>query len=96
MRADFEVVERRSSVRLDSKRQPLETETTILEGLRKYLDLRPGVVLDPPGLMAATRMIEGFFKSKGSGDVKVEISFELPSATEAVVIFKISPVKIEP
>jgi len=71
-------------------------QAIILEGLRNHLDLRPGVVLDPPKLMAASRMIEGFFKSRGSGDVKVEILFERPSATEAIVIFKMSPAKMGP
>ncbi|HEX3143340.1 MAG TPA: POTRA domain-containing protein [Pyrinomonadaceae bacterium] len=74
----------------------LEDQVAIGEGLRKYLDLRPGAVLDPPGLLVANRIIEGFFKSKGAGNVKIENLIERPSETEAIVIFKITPVKVGP
>jgi len=74
----------------------LEDQVAIGEGLRKYLDLRPGAILDPHGLLVANRIIEGFFKSKGAGNVKIENLIERPSETEAIVIFKITPVKVGP
>jgi len=74
----------------------LEDQVALGEGLRKYLDLRPGAIFDPPGLLVANRIIAGFFKSKGAGNVKIENLIERPSETEAIVIFKITPVKVGP
>ena len=74
----------------------LEDQVALSEGLRKYLDLRPGAIFDPPGLLVANRIIAGFFKSKGAGNVKIENLIERPSETEAIVIFKITPVKVGP
>ena len=74
----------------------LEDQVAIGEGLRKYLDLRPGAIFDPHGLLVANRIIAGFFKSKGAGNVKIENLIERPSETEAIVIFKITPVKVGP
>ena len=75
---------------------PLEDQVALGEGLRKNLDLRPGAVFDPPGLLVANRIIAGFFKSKGTGNVKIEVLIERPNETEAIVIFKITPVKVGP
>jgi len=74
----------------------LEDQVALSEGLRKYLDLRPGAIFDPPGLLVANRIIAGFFKSKGAGNVKIDNLIERPSETEAIVIFKITPVKVGP
>jgi hypothetical protein len=74
----------------------LGDQVTLLEGLRKFLDLRPGAVFDPPSLLSANRIIEGFFKSRGTPKVKVENLIERPNQTEAIVIFKITPANIGP
>jgi hypothetical protein len=93
VRVVFEVVELPLIREFRFDRLSLADQASVVEALSKWADLRPGVVFDPPRLFAASRIIEGFLRSRGSRDVKVETVIERPSATDAIVIFKISAAK---
>ena len=96
VRVIFELVELPLIIEIKFLNATIEEQATLVEGLRKHLNLRWGAVLDPHALLAANRIIAGFYKSKGAGEVKVESSIECPTVTEAIVIFKITPAKIGP
>jgi len=96
VRVTFQVVELPIISEIRFLNVTVADQAMLVEGLRKHVDLRPGVILDSAKLLAASRIIEGFLRAKGLGEVKVETLFESPSATETIVTFKITTPKVGP